>query len=518
MRIGLKKRGVSQWVTGKCPDWIRSIEKERTILPQRPIAAKRVIGRQLAVGFALVSVLATFMYGLLLALVGDVSLQIRSMREDEGALRQSMAIAVAIREQYIHLAHGILEKEPSHRSHIENVAATLRKNAKELRRSLPAEGMARLDFIQRKSQEMMNSYEKILTQALLKNSGNEGNQSLRRIRGELQKGAEAADALARMVETRMVRAHISATKATNLTLVLGGLCVLLVFLLSLAFTLRLKQSLLKPLEDLAETARTFGAGNFASRAGKIGQGEILSLAKAFDHMAEELQKRERRIVETERMAAIGQLAAGVAHEINNPIGIIRGYLKTMGPDMPPETLREELKILDEEAAQCQRIADDLLSYVRIPVLTRESLDAESFLERCISRFKDRNRSHRFSLQVRPGKIFADPGRLRQVVFNLLQNAVQASEEGGWIQVEGRSCKNGYEILVLDRGNGVPPEDESRIFEPFFSRRSGGSGLGLSVCHGLVSSHGGTLEYKPREGGGSCFRIYLPAARIGEDIK
>ena len=155
--------------------------------------------------------------------------------------------------------------------------------------------------------------------------------------------------------------------------------------------MRLRGAVIKPLDRLADAARRFGSGDSRARVGNVGEGEFRALSEAFDAMAEELEAREKRLVESERLAAIGQLAAGVAHEINNPIGIIRGYLKTMGPETPPETLREELQILDEEAAACQSIAEDLVTFARAPDLRRDSFALDTLLADTLRRFRGNRR-------------------------------------------------------------------------------------------------------------------------------
>jgi signal transduction histidine kinase len=215
------------------------------------------------------------------------------------------------------------------------------------------------------------------------------------------------------------------------------------------------------------------------------------------------------------MAVIGQLAAGVAHELNNPIGIIRGYLKTMSPDEDPETLREELQIVDEEAAQCQRIAEDLLSYARASELSLESVDLPSFFEETVRRFSESSSGIGSDIRVdaEAGQIQADRARLRQVLLNLLLNATQASPEGESVILRGQRVEGGYEFAVFDRGPGVGEADRARIFEPFFSKRRGGSGLGLSVCHGIVEAHRGRIWVEARSAepseSGAVFRVELP---------
>jgi signal transduction histidine kinase len=231
---------------------------------------------------------------------------------------------------------------------------------------------------------------------------------------------------------------------------------------------------------------------------------------AFDRMAEELSEHQRRLIVNERMAAIGQLAAGVAHEINNPIGVIRGYLRTMLPETEPGEHRDELRILDEEAAACQRIADDLLAYARSPELVTADVDVAELLRQTAERFETSGESkgHRIVVRAESGHASIDAQRMRQVLQNLLRNATQASPPQSEIHLEGNTSAAGYVIRVLDRGGGIPAEIDAKIFEPFISGRSGGSGLGLAVCDGIVRAHGGSIAASPRDGGGTEFIITL----------
>lgn len=229
-----------------------------------------------------------------------------------------------------------------------------------------------------------------------------------------------------------------------------------------------------------------------------------------DHMAEELATRERRLVRHERMAAIGQLAAGVAHELNNPIGIIRGYLKTMSPEDDPEALREELGILDQEAAECQRIAEDLLSYARTSELALEPVQIKRFLNETVARFLSaRDDESEIDLDASAATLSIDQARVRQVILNLLKNAVQMSEGSARIRIVAAVVSDCYRIDIADNGPGIPVEERGRIFEPFFCKRKGRSGLGLAVVSGIVRGHGGTIEVIDSPLGGALFRIELP---------
>ncbi len=491
-------------------------EDETTDREGRPAGGRsrgdRVLGRRLAVGFGLVSLVATSMYLVLLILVAQVSGEIRDMRSRESAIRESLTLATAVREQYMHIAHWILERNGAHLGHEEDWGRTVRKGVEALRPLLSGKEAAPLDTILENSRKMSE-----VVQASMIPEAEAGEWNLVRkahleLRDLSESAARAADVLARTFESRMVEDHVSATKATNLALLVGSLCLMLVLVLAFAFTSRLRQSVLQPLHRLVETAEEFGKGRFHRRAGTIGEGELQAVASAFDAMAEGIEQRERKLVENERMAAIGQLAAGVAHEINNPIAIIRGYLQTMKKEDIPDALRQELDILDEEASHCQRIAEDLLTYVRNPGLERRTLEMGTFLRKTVARFLETKEGKEARIVVRAEEtsIPADPGKLRQVLFNILLNACQVSADRPEIEILGESPPaGGYEISILDRGPGVSPEDRARVFEPFFSRRGGGSGLGLSVCQGIITAHGGEMSLEERQGGGSIFRIRIP---------
>lgn len=485
---------------------------------RKPAAAaprpRRVIARRLAVGFGLISVVTVAMYGMLLVLIGEVSGLVLEMREDETAIREGLNLATAVREQYMHQAHWLIGRDEEHLDHYARSLERVEQGIRVLRPLVPEAERHRLDQIEADSREVDEVFRGTVRPAAERGDRSAIAEGHLRAQQISQRASGQADVIAAVVEQKMAGAHALAIRATRLGLIAGGLCVLLVLSLSIAFTVRLRRAVLKPLELLSKAARRFGSGGFDSRVGNVGEGELRALSETFDRMAEELEARERRLVESERMAAIGQLAAGVAHEINNPIGIIRGYLKTMGSDSPPETLREELQILDDEAASCQRIAEDLVAYARAPELQCDSTGMDGLLEETTRRFQEtaEGAGVRIALDVAPGAAYADGGRLRQVVLNLLVNAAQVSEADGSIEVSGAPLESGgYEILVSDRGPGISPEDRTRIFEPFFSRRPGGSGLGLAVCQGIVRAHGGSIVAEDREGGGTTFRVRVPGA-------
>ncbi len=474
--------------------------------------SRRVIARRLAVGFGLISIVAIAMCAILLSVIGEVSQLVLEMRSDEAAIKESLSLATAVREQYMHQAHWLVEREASHIAHSARWLERVERGIRTLRPLIPQRERHRLDRVATDSRALDEIFRTTIRPAAERDDRETIIAGHHRAQDISQRAAVEADEIAGIVERKMASAHVSATRATRLGLMAGGICIVLVLALSIVFTLGLQRAVLRPLDLLSAAARRFGSGEFHTRVGNVGEGEFRALSEAFDAMAEELEERESRLVGSERMAAIGQLAAGVAHEINNPIGIIRGYLKTMGPDSSPESLREELQILDDEAAACQRIAEDLVAYARAPELHRECVSMDRFLEEAVRRFQETagDPRQRITLDATPGQAHVDGGRLRQVVLNLMLNAAQVCQSDAAIEVTGAPLpEGGYEIRVSDRGPGVPPEDRVRIFEPFYGKRPGGSGLGLAVCQGIVRAHRGTIEAVDRNGGGTTFRVRLP---------
>lgn len=482
---------------------------ERSVAEQRP----RVISRQLAVGFGLVSVVAIVMCGVLLTQLFRVGGLVERMRHGEDPIRHGAQLVTAVREQYIHLAHTVIQGDESHVHHYDEWTADVRDIADALEPHVPTADRWRVDLIRRDSAQLDELFRTSLLPAIRAGDADALRRTHARVESLAEEAAKHADAVAKAVEGRMVGAHISATDVTRVGLATGLLGVALVLMLSVGFTVRLRRSVLTPLGRLTEAARAFGGGALHRRLGAIGRGELQEVATAFDRMADELGARQRRLLQAERMAAIGQLAAGVAHEMNNPIGIIRGYLKTMGPEEAPDVLREELRILDEEAAACQRIAEDLLAYARTPQLAVGRVEMDAFLREAVRRLSETGEfdEARVVVKVDAGVIRADVARLRQVIANLVRNAVQLAPADPGVEVHGASRPDGgYEFWVSDRGPGLPADERERVFEPFYSRRAGGSGLGLAVCQGLVAAHGGRITVEDRPGGGAVFRVELPA--------
>jgi signal transduction histidine kinase len=437
--------------------------------------------------------------------------------------RRAALLSVVAREQYIHEAHTIILRDRSHVGHHDEWVCKLNRELAQLRPDVDAAGVAKLDEIGHASHELSEIFATSILPAIDRQDWAEVGRAHVRANALVDEMTNDADALATYFDGLAMRAEEEAERvirvALGLSLALGGLAGAL----ALVFGRRLWRSFSRPLAALERVAERVAAGDRSARVEPVAAVELAVVAEAFNRMLDALAGAEAEVVASERLAAVGRVAAGVAHEINNPVAIIRGYVKTMRQEAQGEQLRDELRILDEEASACQRIAEDLLTYARSPAMVPVPVDAAEILrdaagrsEGLLTRGSAGAEPPPVAVDAEPAMILVDPLRLRQVVMNLLTNAREATLGDEPIEIEGRREGDGYRIEVLDRGDGISPEARAHLFEPFFTTRRDGTGLGLAVCYGLVTAHGGSIRAEPRPGGGSRFVIDLPGVVVDEE--
>uniref|UniRef100_A0A7V4LDA2 histidine kinase n=1 Tax=Desulfobacca acetoxidans TaxID=60893 RepID=A0A7V4LDA2_9BACT len=239
---------------------------------------------------------------------------------------------------------------------------------------------------------------------------------------------------------------------------------------------------------------------------------------------------EDRMINMEKLASIGTLAAGVAHEINNPMTVILGFTEHLlekTEDLPE--VHEILEIVEEEGVKCKKIVEKLLTFARSPEHTEKYADINALLERMLSVIKNTLLTKKINLvsNFAPDlpRVNGDPTELQQVFINLVNNAMDAMKGGGELNVSTRLSQDGKRVLieVADTGNGIPEDIQARIFDPFFTTKPPGvgTGLGLSIVYGIISKFGGTITCKsfPAENypdkHGTTFTVALPVAPAEE---
>jgi signal transduction histidine kinase len=245
-----------------------------------------------------------------------------------------------------------------------------------------------------------------------------------------------------------------------------------------------------------------------------GLGSLLENARLED----ERQRTEERMSETARLASIGELAAGVAHEINNPLTSVLGYSEMLMRSNIPEQFRKDIETISDEAQRAAKIVKNLLFFARKSGTEKLYTDPNAIVNRALEMksydFKVNNISVTGQLSPDIPKTMIDEHQLVQVFLNILTNAEQVIHQAngrGQIQFDTKASANGIEITIRDDGPGMPPEELARIFEPFFTTKEvgQGTGLGLSISYGIVKEHGGEIRAESVEGEGTTFYITLP---------
>ncbi|MDD5558217.1 ATP-binding protein [Candidatus Methylomirabilis sp.] len=243
-----------------------------------------------------------------------------------------------------------------------------------------------------------------------------------------------------------------------------------------------------------------------------------------------IRELEERLQRSDRLAALGTVAAGVAHEIRNPLAGLRGAAQLLEGDRDfPPALREYTSVIVKEVDRLGAIVEQLLSFAtpRGPVLRscnlHEILDSLLFLERAPLGAADITVQRQYDPQL--PEILADPSEIRQLFLNLIRNGIEAMPDGGELIVRTRyerSAKRcgGRSVAVaeiVDQGSGFDPEIERHLFTPFFTTKERGTGLGLAICLRIVEDHGGAMEATSSPGRGSRFRVLLPLAKQSETV-
>ena len=284
-----------------------------------------------------------------------------------------------------------------------------------------------------------------------------------------------------------------------------------------------RRLVVRPVEALAAATRRVADGDLTTRIPVSASHELGELARAFNEMTARLAEDQRQLTQAEKLASVGRLAAGVAHEINNPLTGVLTYSSLLLKRAPNDSeLRSDLEVVVRETKRCREIVKGLLDFARQSPPHRLPTDLNEVVRRAVAIVTNQLALDRVSLSLDLAQdlpqLAADGNQLQQVVVNLLVNAADAIEHGGTIRIATRraSAQEAIEVVVEDSGRGIAGEHLSHIFEPFFSTKgTRGTGLGLAVTWGIVEGHGGTIDVASRVGEGSRFTVRLPLAAPGE---
>jgi signal transduction histidine kinase len=231
-------------------------------------------------------------------------------------------------------------------------------------------------------------------------------------------------------------------------------------------------------------------------------------------IADRERREARRLKEAENLALLGQAAAAVAHELKSPLIAIGGFAQRMQRDLDEgHPHLRMLSIIVEQARHMEQLLREMLDYSRPLDLNLEHQPLPPLVEECLELLAHQAEQKGVTLETQGSPYLPipelDPGRIKQVLLNLVQNAIQASSRGGAVRVETRQ-EGGWLLLeVRDQGSGIRKEDQAKVFFPFFTTKRQGTGLGLAIARKIVESHGGQLEFSSHPGKGTTFSLHLP---------
>ncbi len=294
---------------------------------------------------------------------------------------------------------------------------------------------------------------------------------------------------------------------------------------NLLLLLLIVRSISRPLQRITLAAVRVIEGQYGTEVeGRHSNDEIGLLAQSFNEMSrkmagdiEQLKKLNEQLIRTEKLAAMGTLSAGVAHEVNNPLASISSMIQIMRKNSTDEKLSENLKLIETQITRISQVTKDMMDFARVRPAAKSDIDINHVITKAL-RLASFDKSFQKleidqSFADGPATIYADPDQLSQVFLNLMLNARDAMPNGGILRLE--TCRSDGEILAIvsDSGIGIDSEDLTHIFDPFFTTKPAGkgTGLGLAVCYGIVTAHGGRIEAVQDPSGGTSFRIYLPVS-------
>jgi len=295
---------------------------------------------------------------------------------------------------------------------------------------------------------------------------------------------------------------------------------------NLVLLLLVVRTISRPLQRITVAAVQVTEGQYGTEVDlRKSNDEIGLLANSFNEMSrkmaadiDELQKLNEQLIRTEKLAAMGTLAAGVAHEVNNPLASISSLIQMMQsqPDLGNET-KEQLKLISTQIQRISQVTRDMMDFARVRPAAKKMVDINSLLEKSLRLASFDNSFQKLELKtdLNPDlpEVFADADQLQQVFLNLFLNARDAMPEGGQLTTLTSANGDGIRIEIADNGSGVDEKDLKHIFDPFFTTKPAGkgTGLGLAVCYGIITAHGGRIEIEKNNGDGTRFVVMLPTS-------
>ncbi|RPI99772.1 MAG: HAMP domain-containing sensor histidine kinase, partial [Deltaproteobacteria bacterium] len=302
--------------------------------------------------------------------------------------------------------------------------------------------------------------------------------------------------------------------------------IVAVFVVTVAL-LAIGKIFVRPLKRIQKGAEAIGKGDFKHQIPVMSQDEIGELAETFNRMSTQLQdafesvkKSQEKIIHAEKLSSLGQLAAGFAHELKNPLTSIKMILQAAGKGSSPSRsglTEEDVNVVLKEVKKLDSILTQFLTFAKPPRLQLKPMDLKETVEEVVSlmkaEFKQRAVVIVSEMPQDLPKIRGCDKEIKQVLINLFLNSLQAMPEGGILRIMADEVANNHHkevhLKVEDSGEGIPEENRAKVFDPFFTTKEHGVGLGLSVIYSIIKEHHATIHLQSHVGKGTTFTLAFP---------
>ncbi|MCK5286908.1 MAG: HAMP domain-containing protein [Thermodesulfovibrionia bacterium] len=296
--------------------------------------------------------------------------------------------------------------------------------------------------------------------------------------------------------------------------------IIVVILLGMIASFFMSRLITEPLNKFVEFTRILGSGEFNRRLEVQSRDEVGYLAHSFNRLSWELKAAKEKIEEAytythllqaEKLSSIGQISAGLAHELKNPITTLKMLFQAFGEQ--PDMTKEDAEIIQSEIEKIDTILTRFLGFVRQKDFHSSEIDINTLVNHVLTlaTFDLQHNGivvHKDMIETLP-HIKGDRSLLEQVFLNLVLNSIQAMPDGGEIRISGKTDNGFIEIMIWDKGSGIPSDIKAKVFDPFFTTKADGTGLGLSIAYNIIKTHGGQLYFNSNERSGTVFTVKLP---------
>jgi two-component system NtrC family sensor kinase len=472
-------------------------------------------GRRLFVAFASVIGLYALTAGFAIHGLVQIHHALRQTSHRVEGLQLSLELASAVRDQYAHVAHTIIIGDDSHVEYYERA----RDKATALARQMSGFAITPDERqwaarIEQALTDMDSSFRNRILPGVLAGQTKAVQGEHGHVLSSIAIAQNNATFFAVRFSESITELQVLVAEIQRRALTWAVLFLIIAPALAAAAGIVISRSIARPIARLRAGAERIGEGDLDTRIEVESRDEFGALARQFNAMATSVKEHQRQRLLNEKMASIGRLAAGVAHEINNPLGVILGYVRVLGKKAEGG-LAEDLKVIEAETLRCKEIVNGLLDLSR-PIKPGINLvDLRELADDVVASLADSEQAKGISINVEgESSLPGDALKLRQVVFNLVKNAVEAAGPDGHVEARIVDHENRAELTISDSGPGLQDEVREHLFEPFFTTKQRGTGLGLAVSRAIARAHGGDLTAETPERGARLV-LRLPHPSWGE---